>query len=54
MEYDFAPKEWFFIYDLFEYLLKNKNGKMPKISEKEVLPDVYSIKEKKESEDVIK
>ena len=54
VEYDFTPNEWFFIYDLFEYLLKNKKGKMPTIKEKEVLPDVYSIKEKKENEDVSK
>ena len=54
VKYDFAPKEWFFIYDLFEYLLKDKRGKMPKIKIKEELPDVYSIKEKKESEDVSK
>ena len=53
VEYDFAPKEWFFIYDLFEYLLKDKKGKMPKIKPKEELPDVYSII-KKESEDVSK
>lgn len=48
VEYEFVPKEWFFVYDLFEYLLKDKRGNMPKIKEKEELPDIYKIESKKE------
>tara|TARA_Y100000310_G_scaffold295320_1_gene326544 strand:+ start:480 stop:1355 length:876 start_codon:yes stop_codon:yes gene_type:complete len=52
VKHNFVPKEWFFIYDVFEYLLKDKRGKMPKISEPDKLPDIYSIK--KENEDGVK
>ena len=51
VEYKFAPKEWFMVYDLFEYKLKDKRGNMPKIKVKDELPDIYTLKEKKESKD---
>ena len=51
VEYKFAPKEWFMVYDLFEYKLKDKKGTMPKIKIKDELPDIYTLKEKKESKD---
>ena len=53
VKYKFVPYVWFNIYEMFEYNLKNKRGKMPTIKIKEALPDIYTIKEK-ESEDVSK
>ena len=44
VEYKFAVEEWFWIYEIFEYMLKNKRGTMPKIKIKEELPSKYSIK----------
>ena len=43
VEYKFAMEEWFWIYAIFEYMLKNKRGKMPVIKEKVELPSKYSI-----------
>ena len=39
------PDKWFFTHELFEWLLKNKRGKMPKIVEPEQLPNIYKLKE---------
>ena len=44
VEYKFAMEEWFWIYEIFEYMLKDKRGNMPKIKIKEELPTKYSIK----------
>tara|TARA_Y100000593_G_C4280130_1_gene322333 strand:+ start:629 stop:1147 length:519 start_codon:yes stop_codon:yes gene_type:complete len=54
VKYKFVPYVWFNTYELFEYNLKDKRGNMPKIKIKDELPDVYSLKEKKESKDVIR
>ena len=51
VEHKFVPEEWFKVYDSFEYMLKDKRGNMPKIKEKEELPDVYSLKDKESEED---
>jgi hypothetical protein len=51
VEYKFAMEEWFWIYEIFEYMLKNKRGSMPKIKIKEELPNKYSIKPIKGEED---
>ncbi len=51
VEYKFVPHEWFRVYELFEYMLKDKRGNMPKIKIKEDLPDIYSLKEKESNED---
>ena len=52
-KYKFVPYNWYNVYENFEYMVRDGRGSMPTIKEKEVLPDVYSIKEK-ESEDGIK
>ena len=44
VEYKFAMEEWFWIYAIFEYMLKDKRGNMPRIKVKEELPTKYSIK----------
>ena len=44
VEYKFAMEEWFWIYEIFEYMLKDKRDNMPKIKIKEELPTKYSIK----------
>ena len=44
VEYKFAMEEWFWIYEIFEYMLKDKRGNMPKIKIKAELPNKYSIK----------
>ena len=49
VEYKFVPETWFNVYELFEYNLKDKRGNMPKIKLKPELPDIYTLKEKKES-----
>ena len=45
VEYKYVPDKWFFTHELFEWLLKNKRGKMPKIVEPEQLPNIYTLKE---------
>ena len=52
VEYKFAMEEWFWIYEIFEYMLKDKRNNMPKIKVKEELPTKYSIKPIKGEEDV--
>lgn len=47
IEYDYRPGVWIMVYEIFEYLLKNKRGAMPKIKEKEELPDIYTLKKEK-------
>jgi hypothetical protein len=54
VEYKFEPYTWFNIYEIFEYNLKDKRGNMPRIKVKKELPDIYSLKEKKESSDVVR
>jgi hypothetical protein len=54
VKYKFVPEDWFTVYRLFEYNLKDKRGNMPKVVEKEPLPDIYTLREKKESKDVVK
>ena len=50
VEYKCDIETWFWIYEIFEFMLKDKRGKMPLIKEKKKLPDKYSIK-KGEEED---
>ena len=53
VEYKPVIQEWFWIYEIFEYMLKDKRNNMPKIKIKEELPTKYSIKPiKGEEEDV--
>ncbi len=44
VEHKFVPYNWYNVYENFEYLLKDKRGKMPKIKEKQELPTIYSLK----------
>ena len=44
-KYKFVPYNWYNVYENFEYMVRDGRGSMPTIKEKEVLPDVYSIKE---------
>ena len=44
VEHKFVPYNWYNVYENFEYLIKTKTGKMPKIKEKKELPIIYSLK----------
>ena len=49
-KYKFAELAWWNLYELFEYAMKDGRGKMPVISEKEKLPNIYSLKGEKTDE----
>ena len=47
-KYKFVPEIWFNMYEMFEYVIKDGRGNLPKIKEKEELPNIYSLKKEKE------
>ena len=49
VKYNFEDLVWWNVYMMFEYVLKDKRGKMPVIKTKKELPDIYSL-EKGEKE----
>ena len=50
VKYNFVDYNWWNIYENFEYVLKDKRGKMPTIKIKPELPDIYSLKKGEEKD----
>ena len=46
-KYKFVPEAWFNLYEMFEYVIKDGKGNLPKIKEKKELPNIYSLIEEK-------
>ena len=46
-KYKFVPEAWFNLYEMFEYVIKDGKGNLPKIKEKAELPNIYSLIEEK-------
>ena len=51
VKYNYQPEVWYMVYDLFNYMISNKLGKMPVIKEKKQKPRYYSLDQSGEKTD---